>query len=358
MWNNRPPCRGDLYCPLASTHWGYTVFLMFSLHPGGETLPFSSGRVMPLETAMQILEHEVIQAKHDCASAITVILRGGNPLDRTEDLLELAEFSKLLEEEEQIQIQLMFSTDAVRFLAFREEYHQEYGRVSSLLKAKIPCCQLNQSIRQLAPDCLINYEVTKENVDSFYDDIIWLAEHAKFLHLEWQDEGETQSRKSYFDQLKKLFADTRIEVSRKRWLTDGLELELLTRHKLQRQIPFPSGGKCYDTTGWAWPCPALSPLHLLCREMSERTLIRTYEEELTLPELVWTCPGKLISKGERSAVYQAEAAAERVELSYCQAALIQSQLPQIAREDPERHAFEQEIVRVLAHMIFDVREKQ
>ena len=42
-------------------------------------------------------------------------------MDRTEDLLELAEFSKLLEEEEQIQIQLMFSTDAVRFLAFREE---------------------------------------------------------------------------------------------------------------------------------------------------------------------------------------------------------------------------------------------
>ena len=96
MWKEFPPCRGDPCCPLACTRWNYTVFLMFSLTQGGEKLPFYSKRILPLETAKRILEREVSQAKQEGAPAMTVILRGGDPLDRPDDLLDLAEYAGVL----------------------------------------------------------------------------------------------------------------------------------------------------------------------------------------------------------------------------------------------------------------------
>lgn len=356
MWKEFPPCRGDPCCPLACTRWNYTVFLMFSLTQGGEKLPFYSKRILPLETAKRILEREVSQAKQEGAPAMTVILRGGDPLDRSDDLLDLAEYAGVLGGRARIGVQVMFTTDPGRLLAFRKEYSSRYDGAAPVLLARINCHGLDPDVKRLAPECLVDYGITAENVHTFYDDAVWLAEHAGRLRLEWNGGADAQAKKQYFDQLKSLYADSRIDSARKKWLTDGLELELMTRHKLETQSPFPSGGKCYDTTGWAWPCPELSPLRLLSREMNDRVLLRICQEESPLPELVWTCPGRLMSKGGSSA-YKEEAAAERMELAYCQGALLQSQLSRFEQEPPERRAFEREVVRVLAHMILDAQKK-
>ena len=356
MWKEFPPCRGDPCCPLACTRWNYTVFLMFSLTQGGEKLPFYSKRILPLETAKRILEQEVSQAKQEEAHAMTVILRGGDPLDRPDDLLNLAEYARALGSRAQIGVQVMFTADPGRLLAFRKEYSFRYDGVAPVLLARINCHGLDPDVKRLAPECLVNYGVTAENVHTFYDDAVWLAEHAGHLRLKWNGGADSQARKQYFVQLKSLYSDSQIDSARKKWLTDGLELELMTRHKLEMQSPFPSAGKCYDTTGWAWPCPELSPLRLLSREMNDRTLLRICQKEASLPELVWICPGQLISKGGKKA-YKEEAATERMELAYCQGALLQSLLSEFEQGPLERRAFEQEVVRVLAHMILDAQKK-
>ena len=216
MWKEFPPCRGDPCCPLACTRWNYTVFLMFSLTQGGEKLPFYSKRILPLETAKRILEREVSQAKQEGAPAMTVILRGGDPLDRPDDLLDLAEYAGVLGGRARIGVQVMFTTDPGRLLAFRKEYSSRYDGAAPVLLARINCHGLDPDVKRLAPECLVDYGVTAENVHTFYDDAVWLAEHAGRLRLEWNGGADAQAKKQYFAQLKSLYADSRIDSARKK----------------------------------------------------------------------------------------------------------------------------------------------
>lgn len=157
MWKEFPPCRGDPCCPLACTRWNYTVFLMFSLTQGGEKLPFYSKRILPLETAKRILEREVSQAKQEGVPAMTVILRGGDPLDRPDDLLDLAEYAGVLGGRARIGVQVMFTADPGRLLAFRKEYSSRYDGAAPVLLARINCHGLDPDVKRLAPECLVDY---------------------------------------------------------------------------------------------------------------------------------------------------------------------------------------------------------
>lgn len=359
MWKNPPPCRDDLRCPLARIRWGYTVFLMFSLRPGGEKLPFYSGRVMPLDVAERIVDDEIDSAKRDHASAMTVALRGGNPLERPEELLALAGYIEEKRGAEHVQIQMVFWSEPEQLLPFLKAHGRQYRKVASILKPQVLCKRLDENVKLLAPEFDIHYTVAPETVDTFYGDVLWLADHAQRFRLKWQGKNDMQAQKQYFRQLRELYADSRISDDKKTWFTDGYELELLARLRLGGPFPSTSSGKCYDTTGWAWPCPCLSSLNLLTREMDDRSLTDAYAGENDCPDLVWMCPGKLLAQGEKGLSYQSMKATERMKLAYYQGALLRSKLPQPqlnTAEGAEQSDFERETVKVLANMILEVQE--
>lgn len=100
-------------------------------------------------------------------------------MDRPDDLLDLAEYAGVLGGRARIGVQVMFTTDPGRLLAFRKEYSSRYDGAAPVLLARINCHGLDPDVKRLAPECLVDYGVTAENVHTFYDDAVWLAEHAR-----------------------------------------------------------------------------------------------------------------------------------------------------------------------------------
>lgn len=104
MWTKIPECRKNPYCPLMEKREEHLVYLIFDYHGGGDKLPMECGRFMTVGMAVQILSCEMKTAKALGKKKLLVIIKGGDPFRRLEDLKSLC--SQVWKEAEKTKIQV------------------------------------------------------------------------------------------------------------------------------------------------------------------------------------------------------------------------------------------------------------
>ena len=296
MWKETPDCRKHKFCPLTEKRKEHTLYLIFDYHEGGDELPMENGRYMTADMAQNILMYEMNEAASLNKEKILAVLKGGDPLDRFEELKELC--GRAWEAGRDYNMDVRFEM-TVRPENVTGEVLDWYVKNPRGLSLWIRC-------------------------EEYSRDIAEFAVRFRCGVLYCMDLNQPERVVSELTELKNAGINVRIQVNIPAgdWTKDTLKKYEAVVYRLMDELPEPhtfiwteellrliksrqetegngTGGRCYDPNGWSWICPELSLLNLYAWDMEDEKL-REKEKQNRDEALMWTCPGEMLKWGENS----------------------------------------------------------
>lgn len=297
MWKEPAPCRQHRFCPLAVSRGVHLIFLVFDYHSGGDPLPCENARYITLETAQQVLTAEAHTAYTKGKSALRVRLMGGDPFRRFSELRELCRWAWENLAPLPVEFELLTTFDPAREAAF-----QWYSEYRDKLLLWLRCSHLSpEAVRfALQTGCGIAYQLELQRAEEAYPELSWLLDNEIPIKVQWDtsSDGLTAAAYQQYERLLKRLRE-HPKAAALPWVQDTLDL-IYADNRLPQDT---DQGKCYDTNGWAWSCPALSHLHLHSWSMDQQAL-----EEVAAAQpqwgLGWLCPGQALTTEDAGALLQ------------------------------------------------------
>lgn len=288
MWKNPPPCRAHPYCPMARPRPEHRIYLIFDYHGGGaDPLPCENARTMPLETAKLILRAGARTAEARGKDLLLAELLGGDPFARLDDLRALCAWA--WEELGAVRFELRTTLDR---LTEREAAWQWYVDHRDKILLWLRCGPLDGGSLDFAvhTGCGLEYAVDPAAPANLREDLSRIQEHGVPLRFA-PPAPDGELTEEYAEVLEQLHTLPRAcDLPWGQELLDRFEADLGAERD-------PVSGQCYDTNGWIWPCPALSPVRLHSWSMEDGLL----QEAAACPKgpLDWMCPGELLRAGQQ-----------------------------------------------------------
>lgn len=301
MWKKGgPSCRNNPCCPLAVTEDEHVVHLIFDYHSGGDPLPCTNERAMSKDIAWAALKEEAEAAKMMEKKYLWVKLLGGDPFGRFDDLKKLCEDA--WESEEKLELPVGFEIKT-SFENMGEEQQKWYAANQGKLNLWLRSSELQEEEMAFAIqyDCGMAYVVSPMAAEKAYADLEQMLKMYIPVRIERKDlpgGWGKKEREQYYrliDQLQKLPGSYQIK-----WADDikrmvDVQLGIGTENVLS--------GRCYDTNGYAWTCPAVSHLKLHSWSMEQDRLDEIIFHEEGKSPLDWVCPAEILRWGDTMAIH-------------------------------------------------------
>lgn len=297
MWKEPAPCRQHRFCPMAVSRDEHLVFLVFDYHSGGDSLPCENARCITLETARQVLTEEALTACTKGKKALRVRLMGGDPFQRFSELKELCQWAWEELAPLPVEFELLTTFDPAREAALLW-----YCECRDKLRLWLRCDHLSPEVVRFAlqTGCGIAYQLELQRAELAYPELSWLLDNEIPVKVQWDTSaaGLTAAAYQQYERLLKRLRE-HPNAAALPWVQETLDLIYADNHLPQDT----DQGKCYDTNGWAWSCPALSHLRLHSWSMDQQAL----EEAIAAqPQwgLGWLCPGQALPTEDSGTLLQ------------------------------------------------------
>lgn len=286
MWNSVPECRGDSRCPLSSARDFHLCYLIFDYHPGGE-LPCTNPRAMTVNTAVSVLRWEAMCAAQAGKTDMRIVMVCGEPFRRFTELRTLCEWAW---EECPSGVRMEFElTSSFDIEHFGEILGGWYIDNRNKIRLWLRCKSLTIEMLEFAQntgcgiEVALDYEQPRETADILG---LLLKKEIPVRFALLPPEGVPDGAIApMFDMLQSIPCQERLpgfsEMVRLMEADDGVVHDAVS-------------GRTYDTSGYCWPCPALSPMRLHSRDIQE---FPGTELESTGCTLNWSCPGERLRTG-------------------------------------------------------------
>lgn len=294
MWKQEAICRYNRYCPQAVRRGReFLVQLIFDFHGGGDPLPCENARMMTLGTAKRILSEEAVKAAASGRQVMLVRLLGGDPFKRFEELGQLCQWAwgNLKNPRVEFELTSTFSPD-------NQEQLWWYLDNREKIRLWLRCDHLDKAIQDFAvkSGCGLEYRVEPIRAVEAYEDIARILDSRIRLRIRRDIDPRGWSKEEHSNYTRLLEKLTLHQYAQELPWADRLR-DLMADDLDMALWDFDLSGRCYDTNGYVWTCPALSHLRLHSWSMDQQALDRIFEAEPMIA-LDWLCPGETLRMGD------------------------------------------------------------
>lgn len=313
MWKKVPECRNHPYCPLMEKRKEHRVYLIFDYHDGGDPLPMTGGRYMTQGVGREILQQEMAIARRLEKREIVVTIKGGDPSNRFQELKELCEWAweEASKEELELRFELTLGVEH-----FAQEHGAWYAAHAEQLILWARCRGRNPKALEFAKvfGGGILYELDVKRPKEVVPQLFQIQRVGLPMAIqlitqpdEWSEETQNQYDELVGDLMKFL-----PEPEKTTWMEQLQRIETARSGETGDSFY----GRCYDTGGWQWPCPALSQLHLYRWDMEEERLER-FIHGAPKEAFRWVCPGEMLKWKAENIYLQHKQMAEYTHAAVC-----------------------------------------
>lgn len=277
-------------------HNEHKIYLIFDYQEGGDPLPTVNGRYMTPTVGWNILSEEMKTVKQLGKERLVIEFKGGDPTRRFAELEEFCEWAWHGAEAMNLSLQFELAVDIQHFAPEHGDWYIEHAR-DLILWAR--CKKLDQRILEFAQvfHSGIVYEMDLRHPEKIVPHLFEIQSRKIPLRLQFTTPFEEWSEElvDRYDRL--LFEELRTYLPESKALPWVQSLKRIQKAK-EGKLGDLNYGCCYDTNGWKWTCPALSPLHLHSWEMDEERL-QELEQKQSKAAFRWVCPGEMLEWKEQ-----------------------------------------------------------
>ena len=313
MWKKIPECRNHPYCPLMEKRKEHRVYLIFDYHEGGDNLPMTSARYMTQEVGREILQQEMAVARRLEKREVVVTIKGGDPSNRFQELRALCEWGWEAASKEAVELRFEVTLDVDHFAAEHGDWYVEHAE-QLILWAR--CRGKNPKALEFAKvfGGGIVYEMDVKRPKDVVPQLFQIQRLGVPIEIQlitqpedWSEETQNQYDELVGDLMKYL-----PEPEKTTWMAQLQRIEAARSGEAGDSFY----GRCYDTNGWQWTCPALSQLHLYSWDMEEDRLEGIIHGE-PKEAFRWACPGEMLKWKAENIYLQHKQMAEYTHAAVC-----------------------------------------
>lgn len=286
MWNSKPECRNDSRCPLSCARDFHLCYLIFDYH-AGSGVPCENPRAMTMDTAAAVLRWEAERGAAAGKTDMRVVMACGEPFRRFSELHALCEWAwRECPSGVRMEFELTSSFDVEHYGEILSGWYiDNRDKVRLWLRCKSLTIEMLEFAQKTGcgMEVALDYGQPRETADLIR---LLLKEDIPIRFALLPPEGvPDETIAPMFDLLRSIPKQEKLpgfgEIAR---LMDA-----------DTGIVFDAGsGHTYDTNGYCWPCPALSPMRLHSRDIQELSQMKLKNTSCTLN---WSCPGERCRTG-------------------------------------------------------------